>query len=251
MTWAQSSYHTPLLRAPLEATEATSTPEVKSEISAAIAAQTVIEQLHHGVWEAQDNMIKAKVSQAQQANKNRQLEFPLSVNQQVRLSMLHWRRHYKSRDEKHVIKFMLRFDGPYEILKVDPTHSTVTLHLPQSPDVFPVFYTSEIPPFIENDETLFSSRELCAPEPINVNGNLEHFIEQILDERKTRGHGQTEYLIRWVGQGPEYDLWLPKKEVKNCEALNIWLATKVANAQGKNSSEKSSRTTNKTTRRGS
>ena len=72
---------------------------------------------------------------------------------------------------------MPRFDGPYKILKVDPTHSTVTLHLPQSPDIFPVFHTSEILPFIKNNETLFPSRELHAPEPINVNGNLEHFIE--------------------------------------------------------------------------
>ena len=95
-------------------------------------------------------MIKAKVSQAQQANKNRLLDFPFQVGQQVRLSTLHWRRDYKSKDGKWVVKFMPRFDGPYEITKINPTHSTVTLNLPRSPDVFPVFHTSEIMPFIEN-----------------------------------------------------------------------------------------------------
>src|SRR5271155_2855172 len=112
-----------------------------------IAARTVIERLQHDVWEAQDNMLKAKVSQAQQANKHRQLEFPFEVGQRVRLSTLHRRREYKSKDEKRVIKFMPRFDGPYEILKTNPIHSTVTLHLPRSPNVFPVFHTSEIMPF--------------------------------------------------------------------------------------------------------
>ena len=171
-------------------------------------------------------MVKAKVSQAEQANKGRLMSFPFRVGQRVRLSTLHRRRDYKSKDEKRVVKFMPRFDGPYEILKVDPLHSTVTLHLPRSPDVSSVFHTSEVMPFIENDETLFPSRSLHSPEPINVNDNLEHYIDKILDERKTRGRGQPQYLVRWVGQGPEYDLWLPRKELEDCEALDIWLASK-------------------------
>lgn len=69
-------------------------------------------------------------------------------------------------------------------------HSTVTLDLPNSPDVFPVFHTSEVMPFIENDEKLFPSRTLHAPEPINVNDNLEHYVENILDKQKSKGRGQ-------------------------------------------------------------
>ena len=163
--------------------------------AAMISARTIIERLQHDVWEAQDCLVKAKVSQAKQANKHRTLSFPFRVGQRIRLSTLHRRRHYKSRDEKRVVKFMPRFDGPYEIVKVDAKHSTVTLHLPQSPDVFPVFHTSEVMPFIENDETLFPSRTLHAPEPVNVNNNLEHYIEKILDERKPRGRGQPQYLV--------------------------------------------------------
>ena len=168
-----------------------SSPDPLNNSPPAISAHTLIERLQHDVWEAQGNMIKAKVSQAQQANKHRSNEFPFKIGQRVRLSTLHQRRDYKSKDEKRVVKFMPRFDGPYEILKVDPKHS-VTLHLPRSPDIFPVFHTSEITgmPFIENDETLFPSRALHSPEPINVNDNLEHYIDKILDERKSRGRGQ-------------------------------------------------------------
>lgn len=201
----------------------------------ALSAKAVIERIQHDMWEAQDNMIKAKVSQALQANKHRLQEFPFKVGQRVRLSTLHRRRDYKSKDEKRVVKFMPRFDGPYEISGVNQKHSTVTLILPRSPDVFPVFHTSEVLPYIENDESLFPSRNLHAPEPINVNDNLEHYVDKILDERKSRGRGQTRYLVRWVGQGPEYDLWLPRKEIENCEALDVWIASKATTSNTKRS----------------
>ena len=205
---------------------------------AELSARSIIEQIQHDVWEAQDNMIKAKISQANQANKHRLLEFPFKVGQRVRLSTLHRRRDYKSKDQKRVVKFMPRFDGPYEITKINPDHSTVTLHLPRSPDVFPVFHTSEILPFIENDESLFPSRSLHPPEPINVNDNLEHYIDKIIDERKSRGQGQKRYLVRWRGQGPEYDLWLPQKEIENCEAFDIWVNAKFSSSKSKSSNSR-------------
>jgi hypothetical protein len=64
-------------------------------------------------------------------------------------------------------------------------------------------------------------------------------VDKILDERKARGRGGTQYLVRWVGQGPEYDLWLPRKEIENCEALDIWLSTKSATLKHKKISSKS------------
>ena len=200
----------------------TESPPTSSEL----AAQTIIDRIQHDVWEAQDNLIKAKISQAQQANKHRNTNFPFEVGQKVRLSTLHRRREYKSKNEKRVVKFMPRFDGPYKITKINKDNSTVTLDLPRSPDIFPVFHTSEVMPFIENDDSLFPSRALHTPEPVNVNDNLEYFVERILDERKSRGRGGTKFLVRWVGQGPEYDLWIPQKELEDCEALDIWFASK-------------------------
>jgi hypothetical protein len=88
-------------------------------------------------------------------------------------------------------------------------------------------------PFIENNSTLFPSRTMHTPEPINVNDQLEHYIEKIIDERKSRGRGDTRYLVRWVGQGPEHDLWLPRKEIEDCEALDIWLKSNTPNSSTK------------------
>ena len=80
-------------------------------------------------------------------------------------------------------------------------HSTVTLDLPNAPDAFPVFYTSELPPFKENDNTISPIRTLNPPKPILINGEQEFFIEKIVDER-TRNK-QTQYNVHWQGGGPE------------------------------------------------
>lgn len=195
-----------------------------------IEARTIIERLAHDVWEAQDNLLKAKISQARQANKHRIGTFPFEVGQRVRLSTLHRRREYKSKDNKRVVKFMPRFDGPHKIIKINPEHSTVTLDLPSTHNIFPVFHTSEVLPFIENDDALFPSRILHSPEPVFVNEDLEHFVDKIIDEKKSLarlgGRGGMKYLVRWLGQGPENDLWLPRKELEHNAALDVWLASK-------------------------
>ena len=191
-----------------------------------LSAQTVIDRLQHDVWEAQDNLLKAKVSQADQANKHQLGIFPFEVGQQVQLSTLHHCCEYKSKDEKHVVKFMPRYDSLYEIIKINPEFSTVTLNLPSTNNIFPVFHMSKILPFIENDKTLFPSRALHPPEPVNMNDNLEHFIDKIIDKKQGRGHNNHKYLVQWMGQGPKNNLWLPVKELENCEALNVWLNLK-------------------------
>ncbi len=54
-----------------------------------------------------------------------------------------------------------------------------------------------------------------------VNGQLEFFIDRLLDEHVQCGC--TKYLIHWQGEGPERDKWLPTSEVEPCEALDRWL----------------------------
>ena len=122
----------------------------------------------------------------------------------------------------------------YTITKIDKAHSTVTLDLPRSPDVFPVFHTLEVMPFIDNNENLFPSCAQHTPEPVIDNDNLEYFVDKILDEKKSRGRGGTEFLVHWVGQGPEYDLWIPQKELEDCEALDVWLASKATSSKPSN-----------------
>ncbi|KAH8994977.1 hypothetical protein EDB92DRAFT_1848569 [Lactarius akahatsu] len=123
-------------------------------------AREVVERMEHIELEAQENLLMAKLKQAHQANKDHRPLFPFRINDHV-------------------------------------THSTVTLHMPNAPDLFPVFHMSEVHPFKENDDRLFPQRAR-----------------------------QMQYLVRWRGEGPEGDKWLPASELEDCEALDIWQARK-------------------------
>ena len=118
---------------------------------------------------------------------------------------------------------MPRFDGPYTVIDTDETDSTVTLDLPNSPNIFPTFHTSEVVPYVENDATLFPGREFSRPPPITVeDGTEEYFVCDIINKwRWGRGY---RYLVCWIGYGPEENRWLLGSELKDTEALDIWLA---------------------------
>jgi len=173
--------------------------------------------------EAQDNLLRAKISQAAQANKHRSLTFPFEVGNRVRLSTLHRRHEYKKAGELRVAKFMPRYDGPYTMIDVDRENSTVTLDLPNSPNLFPTFHTSVVVPYVENDADLFPGREFEKPAPVQMqDGTEEYYVRDIIEERR-RGRG-FQYLVRWVGYGPEEDRWIAGSELKDTEALDVWLA---------------------------
>ena len=105
--------------------------------------------------EAQDTLFDTKVSQASTANVHRDLTFPFKVGEQVLLSTFHRQKEYKSEDHHCTAKFMPCYDGPYQVIATDETHSTVTIDLPNNPLMFPVFHTSELKQFTENNDSLF------------------------------------------------------------------------------------------------
>ena len=101
------------------------------------------------------------------------------------------------------------------------TSSRVSLDMPNSPELFPSAQTSLISPHHLNDTALFSGR---------VHTDRGTFmtdygeVDCIVDERK-RGRGY-QYLVHWVGEGRANDLWLPRAELEDCDALHKWLASK-------------------------
>ena len=140
------------------------------------------------------------------------------------LSTAHCHQMYKSGNELHVAKFMPWFDGPYPIIKTNKKHSTVTLALPKDSHHFPIFHTSEVKPFQENNDDLFLSQALHPPNPITINGTQEFFMDKIMNKQR-RGQ-RRQYLVRWRGEGPEGDMWLSAEELEDCMALNVWLEKK-------------------------
>jgi hypothetical protein len=47
-------------------------------------------------------------------------------------------------------------------------------------------------------------------------------FNKIVDER--RRHNKIQYKVRWQGEGPEGDIWLPASELEDCAALDDWQA---------------------------
>ena len=81
-------------------------PAKPSTTVADVDAWHVIQQLETDVLEAQDNLLKAKISQSFQVNKNHKLKFPFSIGSWVCLSSLQQHKEYTAKGEQHVAKFM-------------------------------------------------------------------------------------------------------------------------------------------------
>ena len=137
------------------------------------------------------------------------------------LSTKNHRHEYLANGDGRVAKFMPRYDGPYTILEARPETSTYVLDVPRSAQACNTFHVSQLRAFVTNDQELFPSRELPRPGPVvTPGGQLENFIERIINEKKI-GRSK-KYLVRWSGYGPEDDEWLSKKELEDCEALDNW-----------------------------
>jgi len=176
------------------------------------------------VLEAQDNLLHAKILQAVKANKHCSMIFPFSIGSCVHLTTLHRCNEYKVKGEKWVAKFMPCYNGPYKIVDTNEKHSTVTIELPNALNIFPTFHTSEVLPFIKNDNSLFPLCKFEEPPPIlTPEGEEEFYINKILDQHCQGCSHQ--YLIHWYSYGQDHDQWLPASELQECTALDEWLAS--------------------------
>ena len=185
-----------------------------------ISAREIITNLQTDVADARDNLLLAKISQSHFANTSRANTPEYKIGDKVMLSTLNRRREYKSKHQRRCAKFMPRFDGPYVIVDVHLDASTVTLDMPMSPNLFPTFHTSNIKPWLANDDIRFPSRTLEEPGPINVNGQDEFLVDSIIDHKKI-GRG-FRYLVHFSGYGHENNRWIAGRELDDNEALETY-----------------------------
>ncbi|KAG5717653.1 hypothetical protein E4T56_gene17979 [Termitomyces sp. T112] len=171
-----------------------------------ITACKIVAKLEADVKEVQDNLLVAKIQQVYHANKHRAPEDEYQ------------------KGKKRVTKFMPRNDGPYEVIATFPECSEYTLRLPNSNRSFPGFHASLLKRHIPNNPALFPNREYARPGPVVTEDGAkdQYLIEKIIDAQQCRRGKQ--YLVRWVGYGPDHDEWLPGVELEDCEALDAWEA---------------------------
>ena len=113
-------------------------------------------------------------------------------------------------------KLLPRWIGPFTILDRIGTLA-YHLDLPESMHkIHNVFHVSKLKPYKA------SGRVQPPPVPIEIEGELEYEVEQILDKRimKRRCRSDAvEYLIKWLGYGCEHNNWEPAKALANAQEL--------------------------------
>jgi hypothetical protein len=133
------------------------TDAMTDKIPEADSAFNLINMLALDVTEAQDNLLGAKVVQAELANCHHREEIIFKEGDKVLLSTKHRHREYIQAKSSRSVKFMPRFDGPYTVTHAFPSKSCYMLDLPNEPNRFPTFHSSLLQPYIPNDPGLFPS----------------------------------------------------------------------------------------------
>jgi hypothetical protein len=94
----------------------------------------------------------------------------------------HWHEYIQAKFG-HVAKFMPQFDSPFIVTKVNPSKSTYTLDLPNEPNQFPTFHSSQLWHFVPNDNELFPTCKLTQPGLVlTPDSEQKWLIDCVLDE---------------------------------------------------------------------
>jgi hypothetical protein len=113
-------------------------------------------------------------------------------------------------------KFSERRLGPFTILK-KISDVAFKLKLPREfNQLHPVFHISLLEKTYDSQQT---NRHNDPPPPVEIEGELEYEVEEILDMRKRRN--QIQYLVKWKGyEGTEEErTWEPVKNLENAKDL--------------------------------
>lgn len=155
--------------------------------------------------EAQAALIKAREEMKRFADHNRGEAPEYKIGQKVWLETenLNILRPSKKLSEKRI--------GPYEIVEI-VSPNAVKLKLPKSIRIHPVVNVSQVCPY--NPPQIPGQRPLPTP-PIEVEGQIEYEVEQILDSCMNRG--KLEYLVKWDGYTEEENTWEPISHLKNSQ----------------------------------
>jgi len=116
-------------------------------------------------------------------------------------------------------KLSEKFLGPFEIIAKAGSRA-YTLRLPDTiRGVHPVFHVSMLEPAVPNE---IPNRVQSPPPPVDVQGELEYEISEVLDSKVDRRRScKLLYLVRWLGyeNTDEEFSWLPATELEHAKDL--------------------------------
>lgn len=173
------------------------------------AGEEFMNRLRHATEMAQAAMAFAQDQQQHQANRSRQAAPVYKVDDEVWLNLRNVR---SSRPNKKLDWLHAR----YKVVEVPSSH-TVKLDVPTG--IHPVFHVDLIRP-AASDPLPSQIVDDSRPPPLEVDGELEWEVEEILAARTRRvGRGsKREVLVRWTGYAEP--TWEPLVELEGCSALD-------------------------------
>ncbi len=113
-----------------------------------------------------------------------------------------------------------QFAGPLRVLE-RVGRLAYRLDIPSNWRIHDVISVAHLEPATAPEDDPYRRRRLEQPEPVVVDGENEWEIERILRKRVYRRGRDftTEYLVRWLGYGPEYDTWTNIRDMGNAKEL--------------------------------
>jgi hypothetical protein len=169
------------------------------------SAKGLVQRIGEGLRRAKECLQRARDRAKAYADAHRR-DVTLEVGQQVLLSTANLK--FKVSSSR---KLLPRYIGPF---KVVATRGPVAykLELPPTMKCHDVFHVSMLAPFRA------SGRYQPPPVPVELDGELEYYVEAVLQHQGKPGARQ--YLIRWQGYGPEHDTWEPEHNVEDVAVVH-------------------------------
>ena len=151
------------------------------------AAEEAIKLIANSIKVAQDNIIKAQLTQKKYADQHRQ-DHKFQIGDQVLLN----NRNLNPADHRSR-KLAPKYEGPFRIIAKFGENS-FKLDLPNKMNVHASFHASLLKPYTPNDDQTFPGRVQEPPEPIVINSQPEYEVEKVIGSRNHRN--RREYLVK-------------------------------------------------------
>ena len=184
-------------------------------------ADEMVESFRASRSQAQDALLLGQIFQKRSYNNGRLVkEFQPGDKVMLNPHSLKLLRNIKGRGRK----LLMQYDGPFEIMeKISAV--AYRLRMPESYGTHPVLNIEHLESYHVSPPE-FGERPMKSLGRDDFEALPEYEVDGIIDEkwgRSRNGKRQKLYRVRFTGYSPNFDQWLPRKNLKNApEVLRTW-----------------------------